>query len=94
MGGFWIGAAQANPRPWHVVGMLAHVVPITVNIIFFELITSSAIGNAAIFSLTFHCVASLAEMIAWSNLMGWRESLQAGGTTGVAISFPIIVRLR
>lgn len=75
----WIGAAQANPRPWHLIGALAHVVPIALNITFYNLIASSGIGNAALIGLTFHCVASIAEIIAGFSRMGRPEPAQAAG---------------
>jgi hypothetical protein len=68
--GLWIGSAQANPRPWHLIGALAHMVPIALNIIFFGLIASSAIGNAGILGLTFHCVFAAAEIVAGLGLVG------------------------
>lgn len=75
----WIGAAQTNPRPWHLIGALAHVVPIALNIIFFNLIVSSGIGNAALLGLTFHCVSSIAEIVAGLNLVGRPKLTQAVG---------------
>jgi hypothetical protein len=75
----WIGAAQVNPRPWHLIGALAHVVPIALNIIFYNLIASSGIGNAALLGLTFHCVSSIAEIVAGFNLVGHPKPAQAVG---------------
>jgi hypothetical protein len=46
-----------------VIGALAHVVPIALNIGFYSLITSSGIGNAAFLGLAFHCVFSALEVV-------------------------------
>lgn len=69
-GGLWIGSAQANPRPWHLVGALAHFVPIALNLLFYSLIASSGIGNAGLLGLSFHCISCIAEIVAWSGLVG------------------------
>lgn len=60
----WMGSFQAQPRRWHLVGALIHVVPIALNIIFYGLIAASGFGAATIVGLTFHCVFSLAEVVA------------------------------
>jgi hypothetical protein len=75
--GLWIGASQANPRPWHLIGALAHGMPIALNIIFFNLIASSGIGNAALLGLTFHCIFSALEVVAGLGRVGRPEPAQA-----------------
>lgn len=78
-GSLWMGSAQANPRPWHWVGALAHVVPIALNLLFYSLIASSGIGNAGLLGLTFHCVSCIAEIVAWFGLVGRPKPAQALG---------------
>lgn len=68
--GLWIGSFQEQTRPWHLIGALAHVVPIALNIGFYSLITSSGIGNAAFLGLAFHCVFSALEVVAVLMLVG------------------------
>jgi hypothetical protein len=72
----WIGSFQERTRPWHLIGALARGVPITMNIIFYNLITSSSIGGAAVFGLTFHCVFSVVEVVAGLNLVGRRPHIR------------------
>jgi hypothetical protein len=75
--GLWIGSLQEHPRRWHLLGALCHAVPIAMNLIFYALIASSAIGGASVLGLTFHCVFCLAEVVAGLNLIGRQPQIRA-----------------
>ncbi len=75
----WIGAAQEQPRLWHLVGALVHVVPIALNLGYYDLIASSSVGNAALFGLAFHSIFTVAEIVAGLNLVGRPEQAQTAG---------------
>jgi hypothetical protein len=75
----WIGAAQEQPRLWHLVGALVHVVPIALNLSYYNLIASSSIGNSALFGLAFHSVFAVAEIVAGLNLVGHSKQARTVG---------------
>ena len=60
----WLGASQANTLRWHVIGLLAHLPPLTGLILLwsdFSAVVGAAVG---IGSLTFHMFWILVEAIA------------------------------
>ena len=60
----WLGASQANTLRWHVIGLLAHLPPLTGLILLWS--DFSAVGGTtvAIGSLTFHMLWIVVEAIA------------------------------
>jgi len=60
----WLGASQAHTLRWHVIGLLAHLPPLTGLILLWS--DFSAVGGATvgIGSLTFHTLWIVAEAIA------------------------------
>ena len=60
----WLGASQANTLRWHIIGLLAHLPPLTGLILLWS--DFSAVGGATvgIGSLTFHTLWIVVEAIA------------------------------
>jgi len=65
----WLGATQADALRWHLIGLLAHLPPLTILILLWS--TFAALGGVAtaVVSLTFHTLWIVVEAIAARSMI-------------------------
>ena len=72
----WIGSTRPRPRVWDLVGLLAHVPPLTINIVARDTVIASAGTAIATVSITLHSTFIVLEAIAlaWGARWSWRRT--------------------
>jgi len=61
----WMGSAGENIRKWHLVGALAHIPPLTMVIVFWDLFATVDMTPIAVGSLVFHVTFIVIETTAF-----------------------------
>jgi hypothetical protein len=65
----WLGASQTNALPWHMIGLLAHVPPLTIVLLLWSELTAVSGAMVGVASLTFHTIWIVVEALAALSLM-------------------------